>query len=108
MDIESLIRQPESEALDRKQRHHADTLSLLHDILCLANAWTESDRYLVFGVADDRTIVGVESDANRRTGTNVQDLLRASRLNRIPTVSMLTLRQSGHELDILTIKNRPP
>ena len=95
MNIETLIRQPESEALDFKQRHHADTLSLLHDILCLANAWTESDRYLVFGVADDRTIIGVESDGNRKTGANIQDLLRASRLNRLPTASMLTLMHSG-------------
>jgi len=77
MDITSLIREPESEYLDFKQSHHDDTLSLLHDILCLSNAWTESDRYLVFGVSNAGTVVGVEADPNRRRGADVQDLLRA-------------------------------
>jgi hypothetical protein len=107
MDINVLIQKRESERLDFKQSHHSDTLALLHDILCLANAWTESDRFLVFGVADDGKVVGVETGGNRRTGANVQDLLRQSRLNRIPTVSMQTLLVSGHEVDVLTIKNRP-
>jgi hypothetical protein len=107
MDIEVLIQERESEKLDFKQSHHADTLALLHDILCLANAWTESDRFLVFGVADNGQVVGVETDGNRRTGANVQDLLRQSRLNRIPTVSMRTVHVFGHEVDVLTIKNRP-
>ncbi len=107
MDIDVLLGEQESESLDFKQEHHKDTIDLLHDILCLANAWAESDRFLVFGVKNDRQVVGVENDANRRTGANVQDLLRASRLNRIPTVSMQTASVLGHEVDVLTIKNRP-
>src|SRR5438093_4008496 len=107
MDINLLIQERESEKLDFKRTHHADTLALLHDILCLANAWVESDRFLVFGVADDAQVVGVEADGNRRTGANVQNLLRQSRLNRIPTVSMQTIRVSGQQIDVLTIKNRP-
>ena len=107
MDIDGLIHEGESERLDFKQSHHTDTIALLHDILCLANAWTESDRFLIFGVADDGQVVGIETDRNRRTGANVQDLLRQSRLNRLPTVSMHTLLVSGHEVDVLTIKNRP-
>jgi hypothetical protein len=107
MDINVLIQEGESEKLDFKRSHHTDTLALLHDILCLANAWTESDRFLVFGVADDGQVVGVETDEHRRTGANVQDLLRQSRLNRIPTTSMRTVLASGHEVDVLTIRNRP-
>ncbi len=107
MDINLLIQEPESEKLDFKQSHHADTLALLHDILCLANAWTESDHFLVFGMTDRGQVVGVETDGNRRTGANIQDMLRQSRLNRIPTVSMQTVLVSGHEVDVLTIKNRP-
>lgn len=107
MDIEALILEPESARLDFKQAHHPDTLALLHDILCLANAWVESDRFLVFGVSDDRQLVGVETDGNRRNGANIQDLLRQSRLNRIPTASMQTVLVQSHEVDVLTIKNRP-
>jgi predicted HTH transcriptional regulator len=107
MDINVLIQQQESESVDFKQSHHTDTLALLHDILCLANAWTESDRFLVFGVADDGRVVEVETSTNRRTGADVQDLLRQSRLNRLPSVSMQTVLVSGHEVDVLTIRNRP-
>jgi hypothetical protein len=107
MDIATLIHLSESEILDFKLLHHADTLSLLHDILCLANSWSESDRFLVFGVSDNGTISGVERDPNRRTGANIQDLLRGSRLNRLPTVSMETHQVDGHDIDVLTIKNRP-
>ena len=107
MEIELLLAQRESESLDFKECHHADTLSLLHDILCLVNSWAESDRYMLFGVCDDGTVAGVESDGNRRTGASMQDLLRSSRMNRIPTVSLETCRYEGHEVDVLTIKNRP-
>ena len=107
MDIEGLIGERECERLDFKQRHHADTLSLLHDILCLANAWTESDRFLVFGISDARVVLGVEADPNRRRGADIQDLLRASRLNRIPAVWIETFQLAGHDIDVLTIKNRP-
>ena len=44
MDIDNLLSQHESAHLDFKRVHHEDTLTLLHDILCIANAWTEGDR----------------------------------------------------------------
>lgn len=107
MDIRQLLDQPESEWLDFKMVHHADTLSLLHDILCLSNAWAERRRYLVYGVKNDGELVGVATDANRRKGADVQDLLRSARMNRIPTVSMRTEIVDGHEIDLLAIENRP-
>lgn len=107
MDIDSLLQQPESVHLDFKLEHHSNTLALLHDILCLSNGWREGDRFLVFGVADDRTIAGVEADQNRRRSSNIQDLLRSSWLNRIPTVELITIHKQGHEIDILVIRNRP-
>lgn len=107
MDVAKIIAQNESEVLDFKERHHSDALSLLHDILCLANAWAESDRFLVFGVSDKRNVTGVEQDPNRRTGAHVQDLLRASHLNRLPTVLMETHQLGGHEVDVLIVKDRP-
>jgi hypothetical protein len=87
--------------------HHEDTLTLSHDILCLASAWAEGDRYILFGVAKDRTIIGVETGPNRRRGSEVQDLLRSSRLNRIPPLEMVSAQRDGHYIDILVIRNRP-
>lgn len=107
MNIRTLLTTNECEWLDFKQEHHDDTLKLLHDILCLANARVESDRFLVFGITNDRTVVGVESDGNRRRSADIQDLLRSSRLNRIPIVTLATSTLEGHEVDVLTIRNLP-
>ena len=93
MDAESLLGEAESEWLDRKACHHEDTLSLLHDILCLVNAWAESD--LLFGVGNDGRVTGVEKDSNRRKEAHIQDLLRQADLSRIPTVSVRTRTVQG-------------
>jgi hypothetical protein len=97
----------ECEWLDFKSSYPPDSVELLHHILCLANAWGDTDRFLVFGVADDRTIVGVESDPHRRKQSHIMDLLRGSTLNRIPIVTLRSCTEAAHEIDILTIKNRP-
>lgn len=52
MEIRDLLQRPESEWLDFKLKYHDNTATFLHDVLCLANAYSENDRYLVFGVAE--------------------------------------------------------
>ena len=39
VNLEKLLRQEEYESLDFKQQFHENNLKLLHDILCLANAY---------------------------------------------------------------------
>lgn len=107
MDLATLLQQRESEWLDFKQEYHDNNASLLHDMLCLANSYAESDRYLVFGVSDARAVVGVVGDANRKTNANLQDFLRQANFNRIPTCVIETRDIGGLEVDFLTIKNRP-
>lgn len=86
MQLDELIRQPaESEWLDFKREYHDNTADLLHDVLCLANAYADSDRYLVFGVANDRNAHDVANDPNRKTNADLHDFLRQVHLNRIPT-----------------------
>ena len=107
-NLEDLISQTESENLDFKRQFHQNNVEMIHDIICLANSYVEADRYLVFGVADDKAVVGVQSDSNRKNNAGIQDLLRQSNFNRIPTVILRTIRHKpGIEVDILTIKNRP-
>jgi hypothetical protein len=67
LDVRRLLQLPESEWLDFKQKHHDNAATFLHDVLCLANAYSENDRYLVLGVGDDRKLHGVASDDKRRT-----------------------------------------
>lgn len=102
-----LLSEPESEWLDFKAKFHDSPVKLVHDILCLANSYSDKDRYLVFGVADDKSIVGIEADPDRKTNAEIQDLLRASNFNRIPTVTLHNVSHAGHEVGILEIVNRP-
>jgi predicted HTH transcriptional regulator len=106
--LKELLSQQESEYLDFKVKFHQNNIEFLHDVICLENAYIERDRYLVFGVADDKTIVGVQNDPKRKTNANIQDLLRQSHFNRIPTVRLKTIPyELSIEVDILIIKNRP-
>ena len=108
VNLEDLISQTESVSLDFKRQFHQNNVEMLHDIICLANSYVEADRYLVFGVADDKAVVGVQSDSNRKNNAGIQDLLRQSNFNRIPTMMLQTIKhEPGIEVDILTIKNRP-
>lgn len=108
INLEELLSREECESLDFKQQFHENNLKLLHDILCLANAYIEEDRYLVFGITDDKKIIGVQSDSNRKKNANIQNLARQANFNRIPTIKLATIKyQSNIEIDILVIKNRP-
>ena len=107
VSLSDLLLQAESEYLDFKQQYHDNNVKLLHDIICLANSYVESDKYLVFGIADDKTIRGVNEDSNRKTNANVQDLLRQSNFNRVPTVNLKSIKLEEVEIDVLTMRNRP-
>lgn len=107
MNIQALLSASESETFDRKQQFHGNRAELLHDILCLANAYADSERYLLFGQANNKTIVGIGADQNRLTNAQLNDFLRASSLNRIPTVQLAEHNIEGMLLDLLTIRNRP-
>jgi hypothetical protein len=105
IDLETLLVQKECAWLDFKREYHTNNAKLLHDILCLANAKHEGDRYLIFGVSDDATVFGVESDPKRKTGADLNDFLRKLALNRIPEIEIDTQINAGHRVDLLRIKN---
>lgn len=58
---------------DFKEIPHNDNESLLHDILCLSNNIENRDAYLILGVSDDYTVVGVDE---KWTSNNIFDFLR--------------------------------
>ena len=107
MTIDELVRCSESMWFDRKQQFHINRVELLHDVLCLTNAYYEGDRYLLFGQADSLEMLGVESDAARMNNAQLHDFLRQCPLNRIPTLNLRTEVIEGHQIDVLHIKNRP-
>ena len=101
-----LIQDHESEHLDRKRAWPTNRVSLLHDILCLANSAADQDRYLVFGIANDRTVVGVEEGEHRMSSADIQDFLRQQDLNRLPKVEVEERMLDGHTIDVLRIRDR--
>lgn len=102
-----LIAEGESEKLDFKQSFHENNAELVHDILCIANSYVESNRFIFFGVSDSGTILGVENDQRRKTQAQIIDLLRNARLNHLPTISITELTIEGHFIDVLMVKNLP-
>lgn len=106
MDINELFLKDESEFLDFKENFPSSTVKLIHDILCLANSHTDSDRYLVFGVKDDKTVCGIEDDPNKKTNADIQDLLRQSNFNKIPIVDLRLIDDvKGHTVGVIRIEN---
>jgi hypothetical protein len=108
MKLSDLLIEDECEWLDFKQSFHDSNVKLLHDIICLVNAKTDRDRYLVFGVADDKKIVGIENDGNKKKSADIQDLLKQSNFNKIPEIRLYCEKsENNHEIAILRILNRP-
>jgi len=97
----------EAEHFDRKKEFHSNNAELIHDILCLCNSYSYQDRFLVFGIADNGTVVGIKGDPKRKTSSDFQDLIRQSNFNRLPSVTYTELEISGTEIGVLRIRNRP-
>ncbi|MCA9460051.1 MAG: ATP-binding protein [Nanoarchaeota archaeon] len=103
--LEKLLQEEESSYLDFKKEHHENTVKLIHDILCLANAETNSDRFIIFGVNNRKELVGFSK--SRRKQAEITDCLRAANINRMPEFLLYTVELNDVELDILHIKNTP-
>lgn len=107
LNVHSLISRPESESIDFKRKFHENNAKLLHDILCLSNSFYDDDRFIVFGVGDDKTIHGIETDSKKKTNANLQDFLRQVHLNKIPQVELTFHQVDEHEIAVLRIMNSP-
>ncbi len=107
LNIQTLISQNESECLDFKREFHENNAKLLHDILCLSNSFYEGDRFIVFGVANDKTVHGIENDPNKKTNADLHDFLRQIQFNKSLQVELTFHQVDGHEIGILQIINAP-
>lgn len=107
--IEGLIdTKRESDYWDFKKKHHESKADLVHDIICMANNRVDRDAYIIFGVEDETfDIVGVEDDSCRRNQQGVIDILKSKKFSSEirPQIEMRTIHISGHEIDVMIIKN---
>ena len=65
--IDKILKQRESEVLDFKREFLGSPKEYLHNLLCLANSPSRQERYLVFGVDDEKSIVGLDKKIDSST-----------------------------------------
>ncbi|PKA06383.1 ATP-binding protein [Leptospira harrisiae] len=102
-ELIELLREEESTYLDFKEFHSENFIDLIHDILCLANAPGEVDRYLIYGVSDGKIIKGIQN--KHKTQADISDSIRSSNFNRIPEFLFYSITINSFKIDILQLKN---
>ena len=111
--VSALIsRRAEGTYWDFKRKHHESKADLIHDVLCLANANHEGDRYLIFGVDDsDYSVHSINGDRGRRTQADIAGLFRdnASKFfqSRFPDFFLREIELSGELVDVMVIQDTP-
>ena len=98
---------------DFKREPHSNKASLLHDIICLANAMTHHNRYLIFGVDDPSNnceIIGLQKQQdNRKSQAEFIDFLRTKKFSNglRPVIELRTITVEQKEIDVLIIYRKP-
>ena len=112
LEIMNLINsKTEGHYWDFKREPHEDNKTLVHDILCLANAKHDGDRFLIIGVDDpseDCKIIGLdENTPKRKKEADLNDILNNIEFSggNIPIVNVRTLNIDNNEIDVIIIKN---
>lgn len=110
--VEQLIsRKAEGVYWDFKSVHHAERADLVHDVLALANADHQGDRYLIFGVDESAgyQIGSVRNDPNRRSQADIASLFRdnASKFfqSRYPAFYLREISVDSEAVDVLVISD---
>ena len=104
---ELILLKKEGTYWDFKREHHKKTVDLIHDVICLANADYEGDRYIIFGITNDYKIVDISNDSNRKNQANIIDTLRSANFanDLFPDISLESIEIDSHTLDVLVIKD---
>lgn len=101
-----LLRGKEGEFWDFKQEWHDKIEDLMKDIICFSNTVHDKDCYIIFGVADDLTVTGMEKPRKKQA-----DILDAmSKLifagSNSPKISVEKVLYNEIELDVLVVYNQ--
>lgn len=110
--LERLLDEGESEYIDFKKEYYSKEkkIDFLHDILCMANSNSPNDRYIVFGVSDDKQIIGIpDAICSNINIANIVDWLRKVELNKelYNYISLHEISYNNKKVIILRIKNIP-
>lgn len=110
--LERLLDEGESEYVDFKKEYYSQEkkIDFLHDILCMANSNSLNDRYIVFGVSDDKQVIGIpEAIFSNINLANIVDWLRNVKLNKelYDYISLHEVFYNTKKVIVLRIKNIP-
>ena len=99
----------EGDHWDFKRDSHAKTGDLIKDIMCLANTPRHAgDRYIVYGVDDTGSVVGMNSGPSRTQADIVNTLSNAGFAGGVyPDIYLQQIELQGQRLDVVVIKDRP-
>ena len=105
-------RKTEGRYWDFKLQHHENKAELIHDILCLANAEHDGERYLIFGVENQSyELHSITGTPGRKSQADIAGLLRDNARkffqSRTPDVYLSEVRCDGKSLDVLVIEDKP-
>ena len=112
--VKALIeRKCEGTYWDFKRIHQAKPADLVHDVLALANAAHDGDRYLIFGVdeSSDYRIRSIACDSNRRSQADIASLFRDNAhkffQSRYPSFYLREIAIESDVIDVLVIPDSP-
>jgi hypothetical protein len=93
----------EGEFWDFKREWHDKIEDLLKDIICFSNTAIDEDCFLIFGVADDLSVVGVSEPRRRQADIidAISNLVFAG--DNLPRITVETIKYQSEDLDILII-----
>ncbi len=99
----------EGDHWDFKRDSHAKPGDLIKDIMCLANTPRHAgDRYIVYGVDDTGSVVGMTSGHRRTQADIVNTLSTAGFAGGVyPDIYLQQIELQGQQLDVVVIKDRP-
>lgn len=107
--ISKLIHENEDEYHDFKKEWYGPNKKdeLIKDIFSFVNTAHHKDCYLIIGVDDNKKVVGVENDENRRNTQKLTDFLNNLPLanNAIPRLIVESLTIEEHTVDVIVIKD---
>ena len=89
---------------DFKMEWYIDkSADLIHDILCLVNSTHHGNKYIIIGVQNDGTVVGVDN-IQRMTQAQVIDAVRKAKFSpSFPSLAVIPIEYKEKTLDIIVI-----
>ena len=99
----------EGDHWDFKREPHDKIGDLIKDIICLANSPRHTgDRYIIYGVDDTGTVVGLQPDAGRTQADIVSKLLDVGFAEGVyPDIHLEQIELQDKRLEVLVIKDHP-